>query len=399
MRAPPVRPPRRCARAAPSLSGASGVLLNRHPSDWRSTQLPQLLSRCPEQRTWRPLPAARSCCAHAGLALPAAQESAGSISGSRSSCRAAQSDSKTSRLGLAAGAGCAAELPVSHSQQIAAIRAARPCSCPTPEKKRCVGQAVAVAVAAPPPPPPPPSAPVPDRTSSPSALPSSQPDFLWLLLLRPPSQLATQVRQAAAAIAAQLTTAAGSGKGKAKGFVGGSDRKLSVDVPVLETGAAATLQLAQEILAALPKQLRQQFTIVTCEEGGGSPAAAGGTCSSSGGVATVSLQQCVAEGRDLGGCLLIAGPSPTQASSGMQFNCPPSARSLPPTAHLLAALLRLGAGWATLPELPPSPPSPPLSPYGCPSVVVSAAAAGCGHEAAGLLEGPGSRGAQRGVER
>ena len=168
----------------------------------------------------------------------------------------------------------------------------------------------------------------------------------------PYGRLPTQVRQAAAAIAAQLTTAAGSGKGKAKGFTEGGDRKLSVDVPVLESGAAATLQLAQEILAALPKQLRQQFTIVTCEEGGGSPGPAGG--SSSGGVATLSLQQCVAEGRDLDGCLLIAGPSPTQASPANHINCLPCARNPPPTAQRLAALPRRQA-WAGTLQHAPSP--------------------------------------------
>lgn len=125
-----------------------------------------------------------------------------------------------------------------------------------------------------------------------------------------------QVSQAAAAIAAQLT---GGSKGS-KGFAGAGSRKLSVDVPVLESSAAATLQLAQDIIAALPKSLRQQFTIVSCaEDGSGSVAGSG----SSGGVQVVSLQACVAQGKDLDGCLLIAGPSTTQASNHPWPACGP----------------------------------------------------------------------------
>lgn len=119
----------------------------------------------------------------------------------------------------------------------------------------------------------------------------------------PPPLLA--VRQAAAAIAAQLNTG-GSGKGKGFGD-GAGGRKLSVDVPVLESGAAASVQLAQELIAALPKQLAKQFTIVSCADGGAAPA--GG--SSGGGVPVLGLQQALG-GADLGGCLLITAPSSEQ---------------------------------------------------------------------------------------
>ena len=98
-------------------------------------------------------------------------------------------------------------------------------------------------------------------------------------------------------------------KGKSRGFAGSGERKLSVDVPVLESGGAAMLQLAQDIVAALPKQLRSKFTIVSCADDVAAPSS-----SSSGGVPVVSLRQCVADGTDLEGCLLIAGPTSAQVS-------------------------------------------------------------------------------------
>jgi hypothetical protein len=89
-----------------------------------------------------------------------------------------------------------------------------------------------------------------------------------------------------------------------------------VDVPVVETGAAATLQLAQEILAALPKAQQQQFTIVSCAEDGGAVG------SGRGGVApVVTLQQVVADGTDLDGCLLIAGATATQVCRLLALLC------------------------------------------------------------------------------
>lgn len=110
------------------------------------------------------------------------------------------------------------------------------------------------------------------------------------------------MEQAAAAIAAQLNVA---GSGKTKGFAGAGGRKLTVDVPAQDTSPAGTLQLAQDIVAALPKQLAKQFTVVHCGEG--APPAGGG-----GGAPVVSLQQCVAQGTDLTGCLLIAAPPASQ---------------------------------------------------------------------------------------
>jgi hypothetical protein len=121
------------------------------------------------------------------------------------------------------------------------------------------------------------------------------------------------VQQAATAIAGQLGGSTG-GKAK-KGFASGTScRKLTVDVPVVESGAKAMLQLAQDILAALPKQLRQQFTIVSCDEGGAAAAGA-----HTGGVPVVSLQQCLADGRDLEGCLLLAGPNSAQIDATMRL--------------------------------------------------------------------------------
>ncbi|PRW33585.1 hypothetical protein C2E21_7646 [Chlorella sorokiniana] len=122
------------------------------------------------------------------------------------------------------------------------------------------------------------------------------------------------IRQAASAIAAQLNTG-GSSKGKGKGFGDGAGgRKLSVDVPVLESGAAASVQLAQEIIAALPKQLAKQFTVVSCEDGGAAPPSS----SSGGGALVLGLQQALG-GADLGGCLLIAAPASTQLDSVMRL--------------------------------------------------------------------------------
>ncbi|KAL4435443.1 hypothetical protein ABPG77_006205 [Micractinium sp. CCAP 211/92] len=118
------------------------------------------------------------------------------------------------------------------------------------------------------------------------------------------------VSQAAAAIAAQLS---GGGKGS-KGFAGEGSRKLCVDVPVVESGGAAMVQLAQEIVAALPKPLRQQFTIISCTYDGSS-----GSGSSSGGVKVVSLKSVVERGEDLDGCLLFAGPSSSQLDSVMRL--------------------------------------------------------------------------------
>lgn len=108
-------------------------------------------------------------------------------------------------------------------------------------------------------------------------------------------------------MAAQLS-ASGSSKGKGKGFCeGAGGRKLSVDVPVLESGAAASVQLAQELIAALPKQLAKQFTIVSCADGGAAPPSGSG----GGGAPVLGLQQALG-GQDLGGCLLIAAPSSAQ---------------------------------------------------------------------------------------
>lgn len=73
------------------------------------------------------------------------------------------------------------------------------------------------------------------------------------------------------------------------------------------------VQLAQEIVAALPKSLRQQFTIVSCADDGGSGSAG------SGGARVVSLQSVVARGEDLDGCLLIAGPTSAQLDSVMRL--------------------------------------------------------------------------------
>jgi hypothetical protein len=120
------------------------------------------------------------------------------------------------------------------------------------------------------------------------------------------------VQQAAAATSAQL---AGSMKGAGKkGFAGATScRKLSVDVPVLESGPEAMQQLAQDILVALPKPLRQQFTVVSCGESSSS------ISSGSGGVPVLGLQQCLTDGRDLDGCLLITGPTSGQLDSVMRL--------------------------------------------------------------------------------
>ncbi|KAI7842867.1 hypothetical protein COHA_003485 [Chlorella ohadii] len=118
------------------------------------------------------------------------------------------------------------------------------------------------------------------------------------------------IRQAAAAIAAQLNTG-GSGKGKGFGD-GAGGRKLTVDVPVLESGAAASVQLAQELIAALPKQLAKQFTVVSCADSGAAAPSSGG------GAPVLGLQQALSGG-DLGGCLLIAAPSSGQLDSVMRL--------------------------------------------------------------------------------
>ncbi len=78
-----------------------------------------------------------------------------------------------------------------------------------------------------------------------------------------------------------------------------------MDVPVLESGAAASVQLAQELIAALPKQLAKQFTVVSCADSGAAAPSSGG------GAPVLGLQQALSGG-DLGGCLLIAAPSSGQ---------------------------------------------------------------------------------------
>lgn len=161
-----------------------------------------------------------------------------------------------------------------------------------------------------------------------------------------------QIQQAASAIAAQLTS---SGSGKGRGFDGAGGRKLTVDVPVLESGPVAAVALAQEIIAALPKPLAKQFTVVSCGDGA-LPSGGGG------GARVLSLQQCVADGADLTGCLLITGPSAAQArlaagravcrsawghhlllADTLGCPCPPPRPSL--TLPQIDAVMRLLAYW------------------------------------------------------
>ncbi|PSC69981.1 hypothetical protein C2E20_6530 [Micractinium conductrix] len=73
------------------------------------------------------------------------------------------------------------------------------------------------------------------------------------------------------------------------------------------------VQLAADVVAELPKPLRQTFTIVACSNDASSlPALAAGT-------RVVSLAQCVAAGDDLEGCLMVAGPLTEQLDDVMRL--------------------------------------------------------------------------------
>jgi hypothetical protein len=94
----------------------------------------------------------------------------------------------------------------------------------------------------------------------------------------PPDSREEALAQACAALAAQLGPQAKAGAkkgGKGKGAaaeaaaLGGfapAGKRLLVEIPVAEDGAAAAVGLAQELIAGLPPALRQQFTIV-CPDG------------------------------------------------------------------------------------------------------------------------------------
>lgn len=88
---------------------------------------------------------------------------------------------------------------------------------------------------------------------------------------------------------------------------------LAPHVLVQEQGGAAMVQLAADVVAELPKPLRQTFTIVACSNDASSlPALAAGT-------RVVSLAQCVAAGDDLEGCLMVAGPLTEQLDDVMRL--------------------------------------------------------------------------------
>ena len=121
------------------------------------------------------------------------------------------------------------------------------------------------------------------------------------------------VQQAAAAIAAQL----GGGKRlkQGRGFSSPGGRRLSVEVGEADTSSAATLQLAQDILAALPRKLAAQFTVVAAD-GAGARRAAGGSQPPA---AVVSLQRCLEQRQVPSGCLLIAGAKQAQFAAMQQL--------------------------------------------------------------------------------
>ena len=115
--------------------------------------------------------------------------------------------------------------------------------------------------------------------------------------------------QAAAAVAANLPVASG-GKKAAKtaataGF-SGACKKLSVEIPVADESEAAALELAKELLAALPAPWPRQFTVVACASAPTATAAAAS-------LRVRSLASCLADDSDsLGGCLLILAPRTAQ---------------------------------------------------------------------------------------
>lgn len=93
-----------------------------------------------------------------------------------------------------------------------------------------------------------------------------------------------------------------------QGFSGSGSTKFSVEIPVADSSGGAALALAQEVVAALPAALRTQFTIVDCSGSGSG---------NSGAAKVVTLAQCLADGRQLAGCLLVLGATRQQVRRGI----------------------------------------------------------------------------------
>lgn len=116
------------------------------------------------------------------------------------------------------------------------------------------------------------------------------------------------IAQAAAALAYKLKGGSSSASRKKSKFALGleTEQKLSIEVPVMDTSTKAAAELAQEVVAALPADLSRQFTIVSCGKSSLQP--------SGGQAKVVSLEDVAKERRVLTGCIIIAGPSKSQAS-------------------------------------------------------------------------------------
>ena len=50
-----------------------------------------------------------------------------------------------------------------------------------------------------------------------------------------------------------------------QGFRGSGSKRLAVEVPLADTGAQATAQLAADLLARLPAELARSFTLVLAD--------------------------------------------------------------------------------------------------------------------------------------
>jgi hypothetical protein len=126
------------------------------------------------------------------------------------------------------------------------------------------------------------------------------------------------ISQACAAIASHLPVVK-SQKSKKKaapasapGFAGDT-KKLSVEIPVADESQAAAMQLAKDVISALPSPWPSQFTYVVCSTNTASETAFSSK--------TVSLAACLADETDslLGSCIVIVAPKISQVAAVEQL--------------------------------------------------------------------------------
>lgn len=126
-----------------------------------------------------------------------------------------------------------------------------------------------------------------------------------------------QIAQAAAALESHLpsstTKKARKGSGAAApgaaGFTG-DGKKLTVEIPVADESDAAALELARDLLAALPTNWQRQFTIIAC--GKSAPVAP-----STNPYRLISLDACLSDEEiaQPSGCVLFSAPKTSQLAA------------------------------------------------------------------------------------